>query len=243
VFEGLSMTNASTNQNGAAQAVLQAAIALGYTPAEINAFVTRFQATGYTVSAGIDYLAHGVADDCPGYPAQENGIIEPGEEAEIAVALQAASLAHTGVSGVLSSVTPGVTLLDDTATWPDLSPGVPTSSDAPHFRILLDGSAACYSSIAFQVSVTSNEGGPFLVNFTRPVGQSPAAGGLPVAIPDNDNGGVTSTFNVTSTCGCRSITPTWATCTSSCAARSGPRSSCWTVRACRPPASAAPTTT
>jgi hypothetical protein len=196
VFEGLAMTNGSSSQNDAAQAVLQAAVALGYTSAEINSFVNHFRDTGYTVSVGIDYVSNTVTDQCPSDGSHVNGILEPGETADIAVTLKAASLSHTGVTGTLTTSTPGVTIVDGTATWPSLSPGVPTASDAPHFRISVDGSVACYSSIAFQLSVSSDQGGPYLSNFTGAVGFSPAPSGLPVAIPDNSPAGVTNTFNV-----------------------------------------------
>ncbi len=196
VCEGIAMTNSGSSQNDAAQAVLTAAIALGCTPAEIDAFVTHFQATGYDVSVGIDYVANAVADECPGAPANENGVLEPGEAAEVVVALAAAGITHTGVSGTLSTTTPGVTLLDATATWPDLAVGVATDSDAPHFRVALDASVACLSTIDFELSVTSDQAGPLVLPFSRPVGQPLVPAGLPAAIPDNSTAGVTSTLPV-----------------------------------------------
>ena len=49
VWEGLGMTNSGTNQQNAAIAVRQAAIDMGYTCAEIDAFTDRFEARGYTL--------------------------------------------------------------------------------------------------------------------------------------------------------------------------------------------------
>jgi hypothetical protein len=49
VFEGLAMTNGSTNQPQAAQAALQAAANMGYTDAEVQAMFDRFTARGYPV--------------------------------------------------------------------------------------------------------------------------------------------------------------------------------------------------
>ena len=196
VFEGIAMTNSASTQNDAAQAVLQAAVALGYTPAEIGAFVTHFQNTGYDVSVGIDYVSNAITDDCASDVTNENGVIEPGEVVDVAVTLQAASFAHTGVSGVLTTTTSGVTIVDGTASWPDLTAGVPTSSTAPHFRISVDGSVPCFSTIDFQLSVTSNEGGPYAMPFARPVGQTLTPAGLPATIPDNLVAGVSSTLSV-----------------------------------------------
>ncbi len=48
-FEGLGMTTGSTNQEDAAQAMMQAAFDLGYTPAEQLAMYNEFTATGYNV--------------------------------------------------------------------------------------------------------------------------------------------------------------------------------------------------
>jgi len=196
VFEGLAMTNAGSSQNDAAQAVLQAAVALGYTAAEVGSFVTHFTDTGYTLNVGIDYVSNAVIDQCPSSKTNSDGILEPGETADIAVTLKAASLGHTGVRGTLTTSTPGVTIVDGTATWPALASGVPTVSDAPHFQIAVDGSLACYSTIAFQLSVSSDQGGPYVTNFTRLVGLLPTPTGLPLAIPDNVPAGVTSTLHV-----------------------------------------------
>jgi len=49
VLEGLGMTNSSTNQQGAAIAVRQAAIDMDYTCDEIAVFTERFEARGYTL--------------------------------------------------------------------------------------------------------------------------------------------------------------------------------------------------
>jgi subtilisin-like proprotein convertase family protein len=196
VCEGLAMTNSSSNQNDAAQAVLAAAVAMGYNSSEINSIVTHFQATGYSVSVGVDFVTTATGDECASDPSNENGLIEPGEEVELRVSVEAASVGHTGVSGTLTSTTPGVTILDGTATWPNLAPGVPTVCDAPYFRVKLDESVACLSTVSFQLSLTSNEGGPFPMSFSRPVGASLEPGGLPLAIPDNNVAGTTSVLNV-----------------------------------------------
>jgi len=89
-----------------------------------------------------------------------------------------------------------VTILDGTATWPNLSPGISTASDSPNFRIHLNASVACLSTVAFNLVVTTNEGGPYPMSFSIPVGSSLDPAGLPLAIPDAVPAGVTSTLNV-----------------------------------------------
>ena len=196
VYEGIAMTNSSTNQNSAAQAVLQAAISMNYSGAEIAAMVSEMQATGYSVSIGVDYVSNQLTDLCESNPGNVNGLLEPGETATIGVTVRAASTSHTGVSGTLTSSTPGVTILNGSASWPDLAPGVPTANSGLPFRIRLDPSVACLSTVNFQLSVTTNQGGPYVTNFSRPVGATLTPSGLPLAIPDNNTTGVTSTLNV-----------------------------------------------
>lgn len=196
VFEGLAATNSSTNQNDAAHAVLDAAVALGYSSAEVAAFATHFQNTGYDVSIGVDYASHGITDHCSSDATNENGILEPGEAIDLPVTVTAATFTQTGVTGVLTSSTPGVIILDGTATWPNLAPGVPTTSNAPHFRVALDNSVACLSTVDFTLTLTSNEGGPYPMSFSRAVGQALVPGGLPLSIPDNTPAGATSTLSI-----------------------------------------------
>jgi len=49
-WEGLAMTNSGTNQLGAAQAVVQAAVDLGYDPADVDGIVATYQGCGYAVT-------------------------------------------------------------------------------------------------------------------------------------------------------------------------------------------------
>ena len=196
VLAGLAMTNSSTNQNQAAQAVLQAAISMGYTGAEIGAMANEMRATGYTVSIGVDYVSSAYADECTSNPGNVNGVLEPGEAANVGVTLVAPTVGHTGVTGSLTSLTPGVTVITGFATWPNLAPGANTLSNGTGFRILVDQSVACLSTASFQLTVNSNEGGPFVSNFSRQIGSSLTPSGLPLAVPDATPAGVNSTLNV-----------------------------------------------
>ncbi len=197
VFEGIANTNSGSSQNDAAQAVLQAAVDMGYTQAEINSFVTNFQQTGYDVSVGVDYVSHAiVSDDCAAGHGDGNGTAEPREVIILSVTLEAATTNQIGVTGVLSTTTPGVTIVDDTASWPNLTPGVPTASNAPHFEVRVAESVPCFSTIDFDLAVTSNEGGPYPASFSETVGELFVPSGLPLSIPDNVTAGVTSTLSV-----------------------------------------------
>ncbi|MEZ5064458.1 MAG: proprotein convertase P-domain-containing protein [bacterium] len=143
------------------------------------------------------YESYTSTDDCvlPAF-AGGNGIWEPGESIELAVTIRASGGAHTNISGQLSTTTPGVTITDASATWPDLASGATSPSNAPHFQFGLDPSIACGTIVDFSLDLTSAEGGPWTVNFSGEVGQSLTPPGLPLAIPDNNGTGATSTLAV-----------------------------------------------
>ncbi|MBK5215044.1 MAG: T9SS type A sorting domain-containing protein [Flavobacteriaceae bacterium] len=76
VLEGLGMTNSGTNQQNAAIAVRQAAIDMGYTCAEIDAFTDRFEARGYTLPVYIcdpNACAISAIDTANISPCDDNG--------------------------------------------------------------------------------------------------------------------------------------------------------------------------
>lgn len=140
--------------------------------------------------------SHASIDDCPGAPANVNGLWEAGETVTLAVDVSAVGFAQTGITGVLSSTTPGVTILDDTATWPDLSPGVAATSDAPHFLVQLDPGMTCDGQADFQLTLSTPTTGPFVYGFRHDIGSATVPSGLPVPIPDEGGGALQHPFAV-----------------------------------------------
>lgn len=124
---------------------------------------------GSYASTTARYVSHAGADSCALGAGDANGLWEPGELVDLDVTLQATG-DLTGVSGTLTTTTPGVAVLVDSATWPDLLGGVDTVNDAPGFRVDLAG-VACLDEIDFRLTVTSNEAGPFVQDFTQEVGR------------------------------------------------------------------------
>jgi subtilisin-like proprotein convertase family protein len=155
-------------------------------------------ATGATTLAGsfhlpwVRYVAAQGVDACATDPGNDNGVWEPGETITLAVSVRG-DTAFTGVTGVLTSSTPQVTVVDGSASWPDLVAGVETPSSAPHFTVSLRPELACFSEVAFELTVTANEGGPFTWPFSHQVG-APLEPVAPLAIPDG--GTVASTLAV-----------------------------------------------
>lgn len=195
-LEGLAMTNGSSNQNDAANAVAIAASLLPFTSPEMNALLTEMATTGYTVAANLDFVSQAGIDDCPANPANNNSVWEPGETVAVPVTLRSSLLTRTNAVGTLTTSTPGVTILDGTATWPTLTGGVAIQTDAPHFLVHLDETMTCFSTISFNLVVTTNETGPHNFSFSQPVGEGLIPAGLPLAIPNNNATGVTSTLTV-----------------------------------------------
>ncbi len=60
-LEGLAMTNSSTNQEDAAQAMLQAAINMNYSGSDITAMIDRFTERGYSVTGPATGITEGTA--------------------------------------------------------------------------------------------------------------------------------------------------------------------------------------
>lgn len=146
---------------------------------------TRFVAGSDPGGGGgtIRYEGNSASDSCASGQGNANGVWEPGETIQIAVDLSATA-AFSSVQGTLTSSTPGVTIVDGTAGWPDLSPaGGAVGSNPPHFTIRLGTSVPCWTTIQLSLRVTAAEGGPFTFQLSHPVGSS-LQPNVPVAIAD-----------------------------------------------------------
>ena len=138
------------------------------------------------------------SDHCDSEAALDNGIWERGESIDIEIELQATG-DFTGVHGTLSSLSPGVTILNGSSDWPDLNFGAPATNLGP-FKIRLDRQySMCFKALAFRLDVTSNEGGPFVIEFSEEVGESGALQNptVPIEFPEDSTDPVTSTLEVT----------------------------------------------
>ncbi|MCB1633679.1 MAG: choice-of-anchor J domain-containing protein [Xanthomonadales bacterium] len=135
-----------------------------------------------------------VADMCAAIPANNNGVIEPGETVDFTLPIDAAGGDFTNVVGTLTSATAGVTIVTGMGAYGNIANG---GSASANYQIRLDETVACSSNIDLTLSVTSTEGN-FSFPVTRPVGQSATFtyNGLPLAITDNTPAGVTSTADV-----------------------------------------------
>lgn len=99
-------------------------------------------------------------DSClAGGPGSGNGIVEPGETVVMPVTLlNDGNTALTGITGALSEVSAGFTIDDASASWPNLAQGASSSSQANHFRFLVDASQPCGSPLAASLLVSHDQG-------------------------------------------------------------------------------------
>ena len=142
------------------------------------------------------FVSDQITDSCVSIPANENGIWEPGELAQLPVIIRGNGN-FTSVQGTLSSSTPGVVITDGVASWTDLVSGIDTTSNPPHFTVSLAESFSCLAEVDFNLQITTAEGGPFNLLFKKLVGRlSPD---VPISIPDNGGPGnpATSTLEMT----------------------------------------------
>jgi subtilisin-like proprotein convertase family protein len=144
--------------------------------------------------AVVNYQAP-VADVCStGGPGNGNSIWEAGENVQFRVNLtNDGTVDLTGVSAKITSSTPGVTMIDGNASYPDIPLGGSADSIGPHFTAHLPTSLACGSSVAFQVTVNAYEGS-FLAAINQNVGVIIPAGGT--ALDENFSGGIPATWTV-----------------------------------------------
>jgi hypothetical protein len=77
----------------------------------------------------------------------------------------------TNVTATLTSTTPGVALLDATASLPTIPATLARDSVAPHLTVLLPTSLACGELVSFELTVASDQGS-WIASFTHGVGQS-----------------------------------------------------------------------
>jgi len=149
-----------------------------------------------------------IQDSCPsGGPGNGNGVIEPGEVVVLPVTLtNTGSVNLTNVSGVLSTSTPGVTITDDAATWPDLAVGASAQSNPDHFRFTVGSAVTCGTPIALNLAVTYAQGSNN-TGATLGVGTTSST----LLLNETFSGGIPATWTVVDGGNCSGPAQTWTT--------------------------------
>jgi hypothetical protein len=102
------------------------------------------------------YQSH-TSDDTLG--GDGDGEVEAGETIVMPLVLEnVGSQTATGVSATLSTSTPGISLVDASASFPDIAGGGTGASQPPHFTYAVDAGVACGTDIDFGLAIDANEG-------------------------------------------------------------------------------------
>ena len=103
--------------------------------------------------------------------ATGNALIEPSECNQLNVTVSnSGSLSATGVTAVLSTTTPNITIFQPNTAFADIPSGQSRTSLTP-FQISSNGSLACFSNVNLTLTVSYSGGpSPLVSNLTFPVG-------------------------------------------------------------------------
>ena len=134
----------------------------------------------FGVTPSLTLSAVAVADSCGIDPTADNGTSEPGEVIDLILDLTAGGADLTGLEGVLTTADPDLVLLDDSATWPDISRGS-TASQLESLSFLINGSL-CGLAADLTLTVSADQG-IFTLPVTVDVG-APQEPLVPIPIPD-----------------------------------------------------------
>ena len=157
-----------------------------------------------------------LADTCTaGGAGTGNGAWDAGEEADFDVTVRNdGTTLLTGVSAVVTTLTPGAVMVHSGAAYPTIPAGSGAGSLGAHFAVRVPPGAACGSTLAFQVEIRANEGS-WKESFTQTIGNplqtsttvlsENFAGGNPAGwtIVDGGFGGTTAATWTTSNPGLR----------------------------------------
>lgn len=131
-------------------------------------------------------------DDCSdGGPGDGDGVLDPGESANLTVTAENVGLLGvTGISAVLSTTTPGITITQNSTTFPDIPATSFAAANSP-FSFDIDFSVPCISQIDFTITYTANEG-TWTDTFSLNVG-----GGAPfTALSEDFEAGIPASWTV-----------------------------------------------
>ncbi len=113
-----------------------------------------------TVGPHMKTVSQTIQDSCgSGGGGGNNGIVEPGETVTLPVtAKNDGDVDLTNISGTLSTTTAGITVTDNSATWPDLTVGSTAQSNPNHFQFTVDPTVSCGTTIQFDMNYTYTQG-------------------------------------------------------------------------------------
>jgi hypothetical protein len=115
------------------------------------------QALSYTPSQTVHFFHQShIIDDAAG---DGDGFVETGESIGFPIdILNIGAETATNVGGYLESLTPGVSVLDSVASYPDIPKGEVRRSDSPHFSFTVTPLGPTCGRLRFHLTVSSDQG-------------------------------------------------------------------------------------
>lgn len=183
VTDGMKLSPLNPNMLQGRDAIIAAATTLPAVPetgADAVDVREGFRRRGMGYSASVQSAsavteAFDSADLAPGtgVVTSGNNLLEPNEcnTLDVPVTNNSGNNA-TGVTAVLSSTTPGITVTQPNASYPNIGAGNTATNSTP-FQVSVDNTVACYTTANFTITVTFTGGGggsPITSNFSLPVG-------------------------------------------------------------------------
>ena len=157
----------------------------------VQRYALAFSPMGVPVAPALETVSRLVSDDWPG-TGNANGVVDPGETISVELELEhLGGPPATNVTATLYSTTPGVTVVEPVARFPDLLVGDRVSNLSP-LLVRLDKPRACGSLIDLMEVIEAN-GVAVSNSFQQVVGRLGVTnqtvsvleqGGEPVVIPD-----------------------------------------------------------
>jgi len=113
-----------------------------------------------TCGPHLEYETYVMSDSCAGFGSGgQNGRIEPAEDALLNLTIHNDGTdLTTDITARLSTTTPGVTITNALAQYPDLEAGESAGNPLSQFAFTVDAAVACGTTIQFSVEALANEG-------------------------------------------------------------------------------------
>jgi C1A family cysteine protease len=114
---------------------------------------------GATLGYTAGQTAHFFLDAYEVNDGDGDGLIEPGDQVCLPVSvLNIGAETATGVTAVLRCLTPGISVTDSLATYPDIPKGEVRETSSPHFSFTVPPDGPCCGAVRFTVEVASGQG-------------------------------------------------------------------------------------
>ena len=123
--------------------------------------------------ADVTYLSSTISDICTaGGSGNHNGVAESGEDVILHPILKNWGLqAASGLTATLTTTTQGITIIQSTASYPDLAAGASATPNAPFFAFTVGPEVTCGTAIQFNMEIASSSSrATWTRSFSIPVG-------------------------------------------------------------------------